>query len=867
MINVWVPYIFLVVLFFALPQRGMTILGSSDKEHPTPLFQLSTDDITEIIGPISLHDQNSNSNEVVTIAEAEVTIDEVDIVEAEADIVDVELLPADALMEFAYYVHENSMNKHQTIECTLRQQISELNGDVLFQVEENNIERNKYVYFVINSSENNGINRFLIKAKTVKYFHSFLGISNIFNWAFAEGTRIDDQGLHELRNNEYLPVGLLTKQSVGLLTKQSALLLESNCDTSFLLYFPYTFTDLATHDSRTSYAAFLFAQDNDNCLLNVLADGDDFDKGDAEKVDDNDGLYSKRVSGTIIETLQDGNFRVKCGGQCNIRCAYDSSLKTVFWEYIANHIKERKCQTCFIDDESGKPYAFAVYMAMNNQINTHDYKKIFEHPPHAHLLAEMTDKYVSVIQQAINTIKCIVKSEKKKKHAENKKYIAMKSNMTNATCPNDSLYKYPQFRTFRKRIASYERWSQKAQRPKALATAGYIYTGELDVVRCFSCNLRLWEWHSTDIPWKEHAQNNPNCLFLQKMKGQAYIDEIQKEWTPPCNPQFIPAADNVEHDPLLSYISDNDQLVDNGIASGVPANMLSSSIPFTSNIDNIDNIGNIGNIGNQYYFNLEQYFNLEDEPLFDDINIQSQWSDYYIGSEFSEESKEKSLINSSEIVGSKKTGSDLKPHDGGQSSDNTTTNKQPQHLLEDSHTNTEQDSYPYKRFPNEWQPQGQVTDTQGKSSLTPNQLHSGKKHECEVCGKKFAWNHLLTRHMFRHKPTLICEICGSNHRDNYSLKRHMLTHSRKKKHSCDTCGKMFSRRDHLRNHISTHTEGKSYECTICSKKFKKSSYIQSHMQIHTDDYQYTCEICGAYYSHKMSLQTHKKIHENNTTHD
>ncbi|XP_063614003.1 baculoviral IAP repeat-containing protein 2-like [Penaeus indicus] len=39
-------------------------------------------------------------------------------------------------------------------------------------------------------------------------------------------------------------------------------------------------------------------------------------------------------------------------------------------------------------------------------------------------------------------------------------------------------------------------------------------------------------WISSDIPWKEHARWYPKCRFVLLKKGQDYINEVQREYSP-----------------------------------------------------------------------------------------------------------------------------------------------------------------------------------------------------------------------------------------------------------------------------------------------------------------------------------------------
>lgn len=65
----------------------------------------------------------------------------------------------------------------------------------------------------------------------------------------------------------------------------------------------------------------------------------------------------------------------------------------------------------------------------------------------------------------------------------------------------------PDFSSLTRRIDSF-RGSNLANKVPAetLAQAGFFYTGESDLVRCFSCNMTVDNWYSGDRPVDKHKQ-------------------------------------------------------------------------------------------------------------------------------------------------------------------------------------------------------------------------------------------------------------------------------------------------------------------------------------------------------------------------
>lgn len=89
--------------------------------------------------------------------------------------------------------------------------------------------------------------------------------------------------------------------------------------------------------------------------------------------------------------------------------------------------------------------------------------------------------------------------------------------------------KYPRFASYNERMQSYLDlgWPiALAQKPEAMAEAGFRYLGQSDVVQCFYCGGSLHKWLPGDDPWKEHAKSYPDCTFLNLMKTPEYVRRV-----------------------------------------------------------------------------------------------------------------------------------------------------------------------------------------------------------------------------------------------------------------------------------------------------------------------------------------------------
>ncbi|XP_050392220.1 baculoviral IAP repeat-containing protein 2 isoform X2 [Patella vulgata] len=65
------------------------------------------------------------------------------------------------------------------------------------------------------------------------------------------------------------------------------------------------------------------------------------------------------------------------------------------------------------------------------------------------------------------------------------------------------------------RLATFANWSfYNHGRPITLAEFGFYYTGNRDIVRCYSCGVEKGQWSVKSNPMLEHRQLNPWCLHL-----------------------------------------------------------------------------------------------------------------------------------------------------------------------------------------------------------------------------------------------------------------------------------------------------------------------------------------------------------------
>ncbi|NXG92917.1 BIR7B protein, partial [Stercorarius parasiticus] len=95
------------------------------------------------------------------------------------------------------------------------------------------------------------------------------------------------------------------------------------------------------------------------------------------------------------------------------------------------------------------------------------------------------------------------------------------------TLPNEP--EYPEMVTEEMRLSTFRNWPRYTDmRPEQLARAGFFYTGQDDVVRCFYCDGGVRNWSFSDDPWREHAKWYPGCEFLLRSRGREFISSVQE---------------------------------------------------------------------------------------------------------------------------------------------------------------------------------------------------------------------------------------------------------------------------------------------------------------------------------------------------
>lgn len=119
------------------------------------------------------------------------------------------------------------------------------------------------------------------------------------------------------------------------------------------------------------------------------------------------------------------------------------------------------------------------------------------------------------------------------------------------------------------------------------------------------------------------------------------------------------------------------------------------------------------------------------------------------------------------------------------------------------------------------------------------------KLSCGECGKTFALQRLLNRHLKCHSDVkrYLCTFCAKGFNDTFDLKRHTRTHTGVRPYSCDRCDKAFTQRCSLESHtLKVHgiqhkyaykeRRAKVYVCEECGHTTNEPEVHYLHLKAH-----------------------------------
>ena len=141
----------------------------------------------------------------------------------------------------------------------------------------------------------------------------------------------------------------------------------------------------------------------------------------------------------------------------------------------------------------------------------------------------------------------------------------------------------------------------------------------------------------------------------------------------------------------------------------------------------------------------------------------------------------------------------------------------------------------------------------------------GTVRTCKECGKTFARDLYLQRHMAIHTGLFTCIICSRRYCRKEELMKHMLECSAgiqvetSGEIKCAICDDMFTDAHAYRLHYTQHTH--PYKCTQCGRMFLRKTNMEAHRCDPWDGETVECDVCQKTFRHPKYLARHRMVHE------
>lgn len=139
--------------------------------------------------------------------------------------------------------------------------------------------------------------------------------------------------------------------------------------------------------------------------------------------------------------------------------------------------------------------------------------------------------------------------------------------------------------------------------------------------------------------------------------------------------------------------------------------------------------------------------------------------------------------------------------------------------------------------------------------------------KCDVCDKKFHWDHQLQYHKNVHRDNkpIPCTLCPKKFVSSIGMKRHLQTHN-VPLHRCATCPAKFQTAKEMRDHrigceatniVALH----KFVCPNCGRTFASRNGLSLHANLKkchlNGKYVFFCTACGRKFLTQFGLNVHK----------
>ncbi|XP_019624805.1 PREDICTED: zinc finger protein 497-like [Branchiostoma belcheri] len=150
-------------------------------------------------------------------------------------------------------------------------------------------------------------------------------------------------------------------------------------------------------------------------------------------------------------------------------------------------------------------------------------------------------------------------------------------------------------------------------------------------------------------------------------------------------------------------------------------------------------------------------------------------------------------------------------------------------------------------------------------------VHTGEKpYKCPDCERRFRTNWEVIQHkryqICNTQGPFICKHCGLECRGAPSLRLHEAEHNEEKQFQCEVCGKGFALEENLKRHLTEHADIPSvrdtlnYKCSLCRFVTTSKQNLKHHELRHKGERSFLCDFCGQSFLTGTKLKRHKYIH-------
>ncbi|XP_078584641.1 uncharacterized protein LOC144866818 [Branchiostoma floridae x Branchiostoma japonicum] len=151
-------------------------------------------------------------------------------------------------------------------------------------------------------------------------------------------------------------------------------------------------------------------------------------------------------------------------------------------------------------------------------------------------------------------------------------------------------------------------------------------------------------------------------------------------------------------------------------------------------------------------------------------------------------------------------------------------------------------------------------------------VHTGEKpFKCPDCERRFRTKWEVIQHkryqICNTQGPFICKHCGMECRGAPSLRLHEAEHNEEKQFQCEVCGKGFALEDNLKRHLTEHADipsvrdTLSFKCSLCRFVTTSKQNLKHHELRHKGERAFLCDFCGQSFLTGTKLKRHKYIHK------